>query len=363
MRTVRDIPGLSDATVLLRADLDVPVAENGLIEEEFRIIQQKENLDFLLSGGARVVMVAHASDPQAQSFRGLLPQLKRLFGREISFLAGLEDIRNVSGRAGSFYLLDNVRRWPEETRNDAAFAAELADGFDVYVNNAFAVVHREHASVSAAAFIKPAYAGLLVEKEIRQLSDVIDAPAEGKVLIMGGAKASTKVPVISNLIAKAEHVLVGGIVANDILKAKGQDIGSSRVDDNIGQLLKGLDLDDPRLHVPDDSVVEEGAYMDLGPNSVHAYTSIIKSAKTVIWNGPVGKFEDIRFAGGTLAIARAIVDSGAFSLIGGGDTIAAVSQAGLLNRFGHVSTGGGAMLAFLSGERLPGLVPLGVYPK
>ena len=359
MRTIRDIPDLTDTTVLLRADLDVPVDESGKITEEYRIIKQVENLEHLLSRGARVIMVAHNSDPHAVSFRELVPQLKRLFGRELAFLPDIRDIRTVAGGHGSLYLLDNIRRWPEEERNDAAFASELANGFDVYVNNAFAVSHREHASVSAIAMILPSYAGLLVEQEVRNLEKAIDAPAEGKVIVMGGAKASTKVPVIDNLIEKAEHVLVGGVVAIDVMQALGQDIGTSRVDDNVEQLLESLDVRDERLHVPGDSVREGTAIMDIGPDAAEQYRSIISAASMIVWNGPMGVFEDERYAAGTRAIADAVVDSDCFSLIGGGDTIAAVNQFGLLERFGHVSTGGGAMLAFLAGHQLPGLVSLG----
>ena len=215
--------------------------------------------------------------------------------------------------------------------------------------------------MAAAALMKPAYAGLLVEREVMELRKVMDAPTEGKLVIMGGAKASTKVPVIDNLIEGAERVLVGGIVAIDIMKAQGKDIKDSRVDDDVERLLESLDVNDPRLVVHEDSVWHENGIMDIGPASIESYREHIARAKTIIWNGPMGKFEDERFAAGTRAVAQAVADSDAFSLLGGGDTIAAVNRFGLLDRYDHVSTGGGAMLAFLAGERLPGLAPLGVY--
>lgn len=361
MRTVRDIPNLDGATVLLRADLDVPVDENGHITEAFRVIKQKENLDYLTEHGARIVMVAHASDDNASSFRGLLPQLKRILGKEMAFLEKIEDIRSVSGGSGSVYLLENIRNWPEEKQNDSAFASELVNGFDYYVNNAFAVSHREHASVVAAAMLKPSFAGLLVEREVTELRKIMGAPAQGKLVIMGGAKASTKVPVIDNLIQNAEHVIVGGVVAIDIMKARGEDIKRSRVDDDVEHLLEKLDVHDSRLIVNRDSVWHDDGIVDIGPESVKACQDLIAKASMVVWNGPMGKFEDERFSAGTKAVAQAIADSNAFSVLGGGDTIAAVNQFGLLDRYDHVSTGGGAMLMFLAGEQLPGLAPLGVY--
>lgn len=361
MKTVRDMPDLQGAKVLVRVDLDVPVDEQGKITEEFRIIKQRDNLDYLLSRGARCVLIGHASDPDIGSFGQLREQLQALLGHPMDFGTSLNDVRSFLDGANSLFLLEEIRRWPEEKQNDAVFASELASGFDFYVNNAFSVSHREHASVVSVAGILPAFAGLQVEQEVMQLSKVLDAPAEGKVMVMGGAKASTKVPVIDNLIGTTETVLLGGVVAIDIMKARGIDVKKSRVDDDIERLIESLDVNDPRLVVHGDSVWEGDGIVDIGPKSIEQYRATITTASMVIWNGPMGKFEDERFAAGTKAVADAIVNSDAFSLIGGGDTIAAVNQFGVLDRFDHVSTGGGAMLAFLAGERLPGLAPLGVY--
>ena len=356
MRDIRNVNDLGGKTVLMRADFDVPVDRNGHITEEFRIIRQREAIHWLIGQGARVVLVAHIS--AVDSFEPLLQQLKRLLGVELVFARTLEDAKSFAHGTGSVMLLDNIRRWPEEEQNDAAFASELANGFDVYVNNAFAVSHREHASVAAVAFMVPSYAGPLVIEEVARLREAVDAPAGGKVLIMGGAKASTKVPVIRHLVERSDAVLVGGILAIDVMKVRGEDIGASRFDDDAKELLGALNLEDPRLHVAEDSVIEDGVILDIGPRTVESFNALISKASYIIWNGPMGKFEEEPFGVGTRAVAEAIVNSGAFALIGGGDTIAAVHSYGLLERFGHVCTGGGAMLAYLAGQPLPGLSPL-----
>jgi len=208
------------------------------------------------------------------------------------------------------------------------------------------------------AKVLPSYAGLLIEQEIAELSKAVQTSSEGKIVIMGGAKASTKVPVIKNLITKAEAVLVGGVVANDILKQKGQDMGSSVVDEDLHLLFTDLDLNDSRLHIPKDFVVFDNKILDIGEQTMKTYIDMIRGAKTIIWNGPMGLFENPIFAKGTNEVAQAIVSSSAVTIMGGGDTISAVDALHLLDRFSFVSTGGGAMLAFLAGDSLPGLEEL-----
>jgi phosphoglycerate kinase len=356
MKTLRDAPDLKDKKVLLRVDFDIPVSEKGEIEESFRVLKQKETLNYLIEHGAQVIMVAHIS--AVKSFDDLMPQLHLLLGHEVNFIKSITDIGSYIEHYAGPALVDNIRQNEGEEKNDPGFAKQLAAGFDYYVNNAFAVSHRDHASVSAVTKLLPSYAGLLIEQEVAQLNKVIEAPAEGKLVIMGGAKASTKVPVIKNLISKAEAVLVGGVVANDILKAKGQDMGSSVVDNDLHLLLMNLDLNDSKLHVPKDFVVFDNKILDIGDETMRSYISLIQSAKTVIWNGPMGLFENPIFAKGTNEVAQALVGSSAFKVIGGGDTISAVDKLHLLDKFDFVSTGGGAMLAFLSGESLPGLASL-----
>ncbi len=359
MRTLREVTGLKDKKVLLRSDFDVPVSDKGQIEESFRIKKQKETLDYLVSHGARVVMVAHISDQSVgQSFASLVPQLHMLLGYEVNFLKTVPEIggylKNYAGPA----LLDNIRQNAGEMENDSEFAKQLAVGFDIYVNNDFAVCHRNHASVSAVKKFLPSYAGFVVEEEVARLSEVINSPKEGKIIVIGGAKAETKVPVIKNFLDKADKILIGGVVANDILKARGQDVGDSVVDENALELLAGLNLNNPQLIMPKDYNIFQNKMLDIGPEAIREFSEIIKNSKMVIWNGPMGMFETPQFADGTNKVAQAITESSATKIVGGGDTISAIDKIGLMDKFDFVSTGGGAMLAFLAGEKLPGLEAL-----
>ena len=372
MKTLREITELKDKKVLLRVDFDVPVSDRGQIQESFRIKRQKETLDYLVSHGAKVVMVAHIS--AIDSFADLIPQLHILLGYEIGFIKKVEDITDYlenylpAGRQVPPALLDNIRQFPGEMENDKGLALSLSKGFDVYVNNAFAVCHRNHASVSAIAKLLPSYAGFIIEEEVSHLSGIINSPKEGKVIVIGGAKAESKIPVMKNFLDKADKILIGGVVANDILKAKGQDVGDSVVDENASELLAGLDLNNPQLVMPKDYNIFQNKILDIGSEAIKEFSEIIKNSKMIIWNGPMGMFENPQFAQGTKAIAEAIVSSKARKIIGGGDTITAVDALGLLGKFSaeggsasggdFVSTGGGAMLAFLAGDKLPGLEAL-----
>ena len=343
MKTITDITTLKNMTVFMRTDIDVPVASDGTIGEAFRIMRQRETIHHLIDGGARVVLAGHISAiPSVDPIRAQLAQLWGVtFGDQVT-------------------LLENTRTNPGEMANDAEFAKTLVAGCDLYVNNAFAVCHRAHASVVAAAQLLPAYAGLVVAQEVQQLTNVMSAPAEGKVVFMGGAKASTKVPVITSLIGKAQTIAVGGVIANDVLKERGYDVGTSVVDADAHTLLAGVDVNDARLAMPDDFVQDGTALLDVGPRSAARFAELAMGAKVIIWNGPMGRFEDPRYIGATKTLADAIASSSATTVIGGGDTVAALNVLGIgLERFGFVSTGGGAMLAFLAGEQLPGLVALG----
>jgi phosphoglycerate kinase len=316
MQTIEQAGELSGKKVFMRADLDVPVVD-GKIIEPFRIEKQKATLHYVLDHGAKAVLAAHIN--AIPSFEPLKSQLEQLLGVQFG-----EDVT----------LLENTRQNLGEETNDETFARELVQGCDIYVNNAFAVCHRTHASVVAAAKLLPAYAGLLVQEETSQLQKTIDAPAKGKVIFMGGAKVETKMPTIQFLLDKAEAIAIGGKIANE------------------------LSSPDLRLHVPVDFAEDK---LDIGPKTAEAFAALAVGASMIVWNGPMGKFEDPRFMHGTEAVARAVANSGAWTVVGGGDTIAAVNQLGLLDRFGFVSTGGGAMLAFLAGQRLPGLEALGYY--
>lgn len=354
MKGIKDIPDLKNKRVLLRVDFDVPVDEHGQIEESFRIKKQKEVLDYLVDSGAMVVLVGHLHEAD-DSFSSLIPQLHILLGYEIGFIKKIENIQSYFSNYSVPALLENIKSFSGEKDNSEELAKNLAQGFDLYINNAFAACHREYSSISAITKHLPSYAGFLIEEEIRQLEKAISAPKEGKLIIIGGAKASTKVPVIKNLINKSEAILLGGVVANDVLKEKGQDMGSSVVDENSYELLRGLDLKDERLIIPKDFIVFDNKILDIGDGTMKDYIDRIGKASMIIWNGPMGLFENPVFAKGTNEIAQAMVSSKAYKIVGGGDTISALGKINLLNKFDFVSTGGGAMLSYLSGNDLPGL--------
>lgn len=367
MKTIRDISNLKNKKVLLRVDFNVPISDKGQIEESFKIKKQKETLNWLLEQGTLVVMVSHITS--TPSFADLIPQLHILLGLEINLIKSVPEISSYlehylpAGRQVPPALLENIRQNPGEEKNDSEFAKQLAVGFDLYVNNAFGECHRDYASVSAVTKFLPSYAGFLIEEEAARLQEVIDASKDGKILIMGGAKASTKILVMKNFLNKAEKILIGGVIANDILKAKGEDVGSSVVDENPMKLLAGLDLNNAQLVMPKDYNTFENKILDIGPETIKEFSEIIKNSKMIIWNGPMGLFENDNFAEGTRVIAQAVADSKAFKTIGGGDTIAAISKFKNIDisKFNFVSTGGGAMLTFLAGNELPGLKALGYY--
>ena len=359
MRIMPGVNYLDKKKILLRCDFDVPVVD-GKITEKFRIQKQKPTIDFLLKQSA-VVMVAHIK--AVASFKDIFLEIESSLGHKIILIDNLGELGSlvINLQQGNLYLLDNIRNWPGEEKNDESFARILSTGFDCYINNAFATSHRHHASLVAITNFLPSYPGFLLEEEVSRFDKMINLPKEGKIFIMGGAKTKTKVPVIKNFLDKAQNILVGGVVANDILKEMGVDIGFSVADRDTVGLLEGLDIRDKRLVMPFDFNIYEKKIFDIGPKTIKEYVSIIKGAKIIIWNGPIGLFEDARFCKGTNDVAIAIAESTAFKVLGGGDTIAAVNKLGLLDKFDFVSTGGGAMLEFLGGNKLPGLEALGYY--
>ena len=360
MRNILDITDLKNKKVLLRVDFNVPVSEKGQIEEPFKIERQKETIDYLVNAGAKVLIVSHIT--AVDTFADLIPQLHTTLGHEVNFVKNIADIQGYFDNYVGPMLLENIRRFTGEKENSGELAEKLTKSFDVYVNDAFAECHRNYASISAVTKLLPSYAGFLIKKETVELEKAIQASQKGKVVIVGGAKAETKVPVVKNFIDKAGLILLGGVVANDVLKEKGQDMGSSIVDGNSKELLVDLDINDPKLLVPEDFIVFDNKILDIGEKTVKKYTDAIKNASMVIWNGPMGLFENPAFATGTQKIAEAIADSNAYKIIGGGDTISAVSKFKIQNsKFNFISTGGGAMLEFLAGEKLPGLEALGYY--
>jgi len=362
---------LDGKKVLLRVDFNVPVDE-GEIVEIFRIKAAKETIDYLLKNGAKVVLVSHIE--AIESFNPLVEQIGEILGQTLTLvpLSELDSLDNLFN-ASPILLVDNIRQDRREVENDKEFARELAAGFDFYVNDAFAVCHRNHASVSAITEYLPSYAGFLIKKETQNLSEAIMAPAEGKVLVLGGAKISTKLPVIKNFLDKAEKILIGGALANNFFKAKGIEVGKSVVNETV------VDVASPKIVLPVDIVVTDNEtgkaeanvmplgdialnqmIIDIGPKSAEEFAKIIEEAEMVIWNGPMGLCEVEEFANGTEIVAQAVA-SARKSVVGGGDTIAAANKFGLLDKYSFVSTGGGAMLEFLAGRKLPGLEALGYY--
>ncbi len=369
---------LAGKKVLLRVDFDVPVT-NGKITGDFRIKSHIETINYLLENGAKILLASHIN--AVDSFGPLVEEIGHILNQTLT-LVPLSELPAIDllFHTSSLLLLDNLRQDPREEQNDETFARILSKDFDIFVNDAFAVCHRNHASITAIAKNMPSFGGFLIKKETERLSEAIKAPAEGKILVMGGAKISTKLPVIKNFLDKAEKILIGGALANNFFKSRRFQIGSSLFDET------GLDAgNDPKILLPVDvrvtndrsgggesavldpfdkessvNIKSGEAIVDIGVKTAQMYSDIILKSKLVIWNGTMGINEVDLFTAGTNAIADSVAAAGN-SIIGGGDTVAAVNKLGLLDKISFVSTGGGAMLEFLAGERLPGLEALNHY--
>jgi len=398
-KTIADID-VADKTVLMRVDFNVPLAD-GKVTNDRRIVLALPTIQKVLDSGAKLVLMSHLGRPKgkiAQEF-SLVPaaeRLSELLGKPVKLgptpVAGDEANRMISSlKAGDVMLLENLRFDPREKSKDdselASFAAELTAGADVYVNDAFGTCHRKHASMYAAAQAiqakgGSAVAGDLVEKEIKYLHEAVDNPARPFVAILGGAKVSDKIKLISALLGKVDRILIGGAMAYTLLKARGENIGISLVEEDQVEIMKVLLAEagdkillpcdhlgateftsDQAVAVPEASIGDDLMGMDIGPMTIEAFSEVIASAGTVIWNGPMGVFERDAYAVGTKAVAQAVAgatDRGATSVIGGGDSAAAVEQMGLGERMTHVSTGGGASLTYLEGKPMP---PIEVLDK
>ena len=364
---------------------DVPMS-NGAVADDARVRAAAPTLQHLLKRGARVVVISHLGRPQDRepelSLRPLAADLGRHVGREVQFA---EDCVGPAATAaverlqpGQVLLLENVRYHKEDEANDGAFAKSLASLGDVFVNDAFAASHRAHASVVGVAAYLPAFAGELMEAELDALHRALDDPRRPMVAVVGGAKVSTKVGVLRSLLRKVDALLIGGAMANTFFKARGWPTGSGLVEDSaLGEASEVAEEAGDKLVLPVDLVcarkmeagqplrileadkVEPGwMALDLGPRSIALFRDKVRGAGTVIWNGPVGVAEIKDFSDGTRELGEAIADSGAFTLVGGGDTVAAVDSLGLAGRYSHVSTGGGATLEYLEGKELPGIAIL-----
>ena len=360
---------LRGTRVILRLDLNVPLA-SGEIRDTYRITKSLPTIKFLREAGARIVIVSHIGKGEKQdTLRPVAEYLSRLF--PVTFLEQLDNPQNERlARAmedGDVLLLENVRHNKGEEANDPDFARQLARLGDIYVNDAFAVSHRAHASISGVPALLPHFAGLQMEAEVARLS-LAFSPEHPFLFVLGGAKISTKMPLLKKFLKTADHVFVGGTTANNLLKAKGFEIGKSVYDATV---LDGLDevLQNSRLILPDDVVVknESGStvcaasevgggdmIVDIGTETIRKLQAIVGAAKLIIWNGPLGFYEE-GFTQGTQELLGLISGSRATSVIGGGDTVALISEMGTLEHFSFVSTGGGAMLEYLANETLPGI--------
>jgi phosphoglycerate kinase len=390
--SIRDL-NLKGKRVFLRVDYNVPLNDAGEITDDTRIRASLPTIQYALERGAPLVIASHLGRPKGKpnpkySMKPTAVRLAELLHKPVEFAAdciGEEAERKAKGlKDGGALVLENLRFHAEEEKNDADFAARLGSLAEVYIDDAFGSAHRAHASVEGITHIlHPCAAGLLMEKELESLSRATEHPAHPYVVIVGGAKVSDKIEFLQNLAKLADTILVGGAMAYTLLKAQGVEVGRSKVEDDkldiARELLKSAASRGTKFLLPADHVVAEkidGAAaheisteaipanrlgVDIGPATRGAYAKEIGGAKLIVWNGPMGVFEIPAFAEGTLAVARAVAsatDSGAFSIVGGGDSVAAVTQAGVADKISHISTGGGASLEFLSGMKLPGVEAL-----
>ncbi len=375
MRTVRDLDA-AGKRVLVRADLNVPL-EAGAVVDDTRIRKAMPTVELLLDRGAKVTMCSHLGRPKgrpdpALSLRPVADRIAELLGRPVAF----------GGEDGDLRLLENLRFDPREEANDPGFARELADDNDEYVDDAFGAAHRAHASTEGVAHLLPAWAGLLLAAELDAFHRILDEPEHPFVVVIGGVKVADKIGVIDRFTELADTILIGGAMAFTFFAARGLGVGASRHEDADGQEIarramadaaeRGCELvlpvdvivadrfavDADYRTVDADAIPDDWMGLDVGPRTVQLYAQRLGAAKTIFWNGPMGVFELEPFAGGTIGIADAVADSGAVSVVGGGDSVAAVNRAGVAERITHVSTGGGAALELVEGHELPGVAAL-----
>lgn len=389
-KTVRDID-VSGKRVLVRCDFNVPM-KDGEITDDIRITAALPTIQYLQEQGAKVILMSHMGRPKGEakpefSLKPVADRLSKLLGKDVIFAASdvvVDDqVRAAADAlgAGEVMLLENVRYRKEETKNEEPFTGQLAALGEIFVNDAFGTAHRAHCSTAGLAKYMPSVSGFLIEREVKFLGDALDSPQRPFVAIMGGAKVADKIPVIENLLKKVDALIIGGGMSYTFFKAMGYEIGTSILDEESIGLAKDLmaqaEKAGVKLLLPVDTVCakefkndsEKAVFdrdqmpsdmmgMDIGPKTITLYKETIAKAKTIVWNGPAGVFEMPAFAEGTKAIARALAESGATTIIGGGDSAAAVEQFGYADQMTHISTGGGASLEFLEGKELPGIACL-----
>ena len=384
---------LAGKRVFLRADLNAPL-EEGAVSDDTRVRAVVPTLEHALGAGASVVLASHLGRPRGgpdprYSLWPVAERLGALLGRAVplaSDCVGPETAAQAQAlKPGDVLLLENLRFHPEEEKNDDDFARALAGLADCYVNDAFAAAHRAHASIAAITrHLQPAAAGLLMQRELEALARILESPERPLVAVLGGAKVSDKVALVESLLDRVDALVIGGGMAFTFLRALGHDVGRSLVETDRVETARGA-LEAARrrsvqVSLPVDTVVADGPDspagrpvgvreipsaqmgLDIGPLTVDRFTAVLQGARTIVWNGPMGVFEKPPFAHGTVALARAVAAARAFSVIGGGDTVAAVNMAGVADRIGYTSTAGGAFLEFLEGRALPGVEALTEAP-
>ena len=394
MKLPLDALDLDGKRVLVRVDFNVPLQDDGTVSDDTRIRAALPTIRQILKSGGRPVLMSHLGRPggtpnERESLEPVARRLQELLGEKVHFAPKTVGEAATSAvhalPAGEVLLLENTRFQPEERTNDEGFSKKLAGLAEVYVNDAFGAAHRAHASTEGVAQQmkkagKPAAMGWLMQDELEALSGALDDPERPFVAVLGGAKVSDKLGVIEALLGKVDRLLVGGAMSYTFLKALGQDVGASKVeDDRTGEAKALYARAEDKIRLPSDHVAADAFEndaerrtvegdipdgfmgLDIGPATIEAYQDALREARTVIWNGPMGVFEMPNFARGTQAVGEAVAEAterGAYTVVGGGDSVAAVTEAGLADRISHVSTGGGAMLAFLEGKTLPGVAAL-----